>query len=446
LPAHVTADQRTISEKSLREELAASWPQRLRFVVETMRELSLQTDAQQLVQSYTRRVRQLMPTDGFVSLSRRDLRRPYYRITRSHLWGFAHDPWKKAGDLPVFDEGILGELIWGEEPRAIHDFEPRADDPAAEFVRGFRSLWAVPLFDRGEALNMVVLLRREAHAFEPDLPRMPEHVWMSNLFGRATHNLAMSAQVRQAYDAVDRELQVVADIQRSLLPRELPRIPTMDLSVHYQTSRRAGGDYYDFFELPDGRWGFLIADVAGHGTPAAVLMAVTHSIAHTLNEEPDPPSKLLNFVNRHLCARYTYQNGTFVTAFYGIYDPRDRTITYANAGHNPPRHKRQGSIVLGSLEGGANLPLGIEPAESYADSAQKFWPGDGLIFYTDGITEARNPKGEMFGSERLDEILLSGDGASTAADLCRRTIDVLNEFTEGRPPADDRTLLVATIR
>jgi sigma-B regulation protein RsbU (phosphoserine phosphatase) len=239
---------------------------------------------------------------------------------------------------------------------------------------------------------------------------------------------------------------VVADIQRSLLPRELPRIPTMDLSVHYQTSRRAGGDYYDFFELPDGRWGFLIADVAGHGTPAAVLMAVTHSIAHTLNEEPDPPSKLLNFVNRHLCARYTYQNGTFVTAFYGIYDPRDRTITYANAGHNPPRHKRQGSIVLGSLEGGANLPLGIEPAESYADSAQKFWPGDGLIFYTDGITEARNPKGEMFGSERLDEILLSGDGASTAADLCRRTIDVLNEFTEGRPPADDRTLLVATIR
>jgi sigma-B regulation protein RsbU (phosphoserine phosphatase) len=141
--------------------------------------------------------------------------------------------------------------------------------------------------------------------------------------------------------------------------------------------------------------------------------------------------------------RYTNGNGTFVTAFYGIYDPRNRTITYANAGHNPPRHKRAGSIVLGSLEGGINLPLGIDADENYADCAQRFWPGDALIFYTDGITEARAPGGELFGPERLDRILLAGD--SNAKALAAETIRAVEDFTGGAAPTDDRTLLVATV-
>jgi sigma-B regulation protein RsbU (phosphoserine phosphatase) len=424
-------------------DLWSSWDRRLEFVVETMRELSRQTEPQRMVQSYVRRARELMPADGFVSLSRRDLAFPHYRVTRSHLWGTEHDPWKSPAKLPMLAGGVLGELMYGEVPRLVDDFACPPDDPAFAFLTGYRSLWAVPLYDQGLALNMVVILRRESGAFARDINRLPEHVWMSNLFGRATHNLVLNGEVRRAYDAVDRELQVVADIQRSLLPRELPRIPTLDLSVHYQTSRRAGGDYYDFFALPDGRWGFLIADVSGHGTPAAVMMAVTHSIAHTLHEEPDPPSKLLDFVNRHLTARYTQGNGTFVTAFYGIYDPRNRTVTYANAGHNPPRHKRAGSIVLGSLEGGVNLPLGIDADEAYSDCAQKFAPGDALIFYTDGITEARAPDGELFGTERLDRILLAGD--ATARELATETMRAVEAFTGGAAPTDDRTMLVATV-
>src|SRR6185369_10191873 len=126
---------------------------------------------------------------------------------------------------------------------------------------------------------------REPKAFNPD--QFPEFVWMGNLFGRATHNLVLSDELRSAYNTVDREMQIVADIQRSLLPETLPKIPTLDLAAYYQTSRRAGGDYYDFFPLPDGRWGILIADVSGHGTPAAVIMAITHSIAHSF---PGPPS------------------------------------------------------------------------------------------------------------------------------------------------------------
>src|SRR5262249_4519147 len=156
----------------------------------------------------------------------------------------------------------------------------------------------------------------------------------------------------------------------------LPNIPTLDLAAHYQTSRRAGGDYYDFFQLPGGRWGLLIADVSGHGTPAAVIMAVTHSIAHTHHEEPDPPSKLLNFINRHLTTRYTSGKGTFVTAFYGIYDPKARTLVYSNAGHNTPRHKRGKKILSESLDQAHSLPLGIDADEKYSDTTEKFAPGD----------------------------------------------------------------------
>ncbi len=114
---------------------------------------------------------------------------------------------------------------------------------------------------------------------------------------------------------------MVADIQRSLLPQVLPTIPTLELAAYYRTSRWAGGDYYDFFPLPDGRWGILIADVSGHGTPAAVMMAITHSLAHSLPGPADPPAALLGHVNRQLSHRYTAANEVFVTAFYGVYDP-----------------------------------------------------------------------------------------------------------------------------
>jgi sigma-B regulation protein RsbU (phosphoserine phosphatase) len=430
-----------VSTSGLSSLIPGDTPQRLEFVVELMREISRQTEPQAMVQMYSRRMRQIVPTDGSLSLSRRGLDVPYFRITRSSRWTDAPNPWRRPDRLPVLMGGLLSDLIWGEKPVILDELKISEDDPAAEFLAPHRSLCAIPLYDQGQSLNMVVLLRNQPAAFNREL--LPEHLWLSNLFGRATHNLVLSDQLRVAYETVDRELQVVADIQRSLLPDELPRIPTLDLAAHYQTSRRAGGDYYDFFQLPDGRWGILIADVSGHGTPAAVMMAVTHSIAHTHHEDPDPPSKLLNFINRHLTARYTNGKGTFVTCFYGIYDPATRSLVYSNAGHNAPRHKRAGQIVLGSLEEGLSLPLGIDAEEVYTDSTCRFAPGDGLIFYTDGITEARSPKSDLFGPERLDRVLQACECDANV--ILRGVLDAVHEFTAGAAPTDDRTLLVAKV-
>lgn len=423
---------------------SGDWRQRLAVVVETMRAISSQTEPQAMVQAYADRIQQLVPFDRYVSLSRRELSPPLYRITRSTLWrmqGQDINPWKEKHRLPLLEGGILGELLYGGEARIIDDLRVPPDDPAAEHLASQRSVAAIPLFESGVAMNMGLVMREEPGAFNPD--EFPELVWMTNLFGRATHNLVLADQVREAYDAVDRELKAVADIQRSLLPAELPRIPTLDLAAHYQTARRAGGDYYDFFPLEGGEWGIIIADVSGHGTPAAVMMAVTHSIARSHGAPRTPPGAMLAYLNRHLTAHYTARSSTFVTAFYGIYSPQRRELLYACAGHNPPRLKRCQGGTVASLDGAQRLPLGVTEDESYPECAERFFPGDQIVFYTDGITEAQDSAGDMFGVDGLDRVL--AHCREHADDLIRAVVAAVNDFTQGQPAADDRTLVVAKV-
>ena len=416
----------------------------LAFIVETMREMSLQTDPEKMVQAYGGRVREMYPNDRFISLSRRGLKKPQVLITRSILTPTVTNPWENRDKLPILCGGLLSDLIWGDEPVFISDIILDDEDPSKPLLEGMRSLIALPLYDTGQALNMVVLCKKDADGFNRAL--LPQQVWMSNLFGRATHNLVLSREVQKAYDAVDRELRVVADMQQSLLPPELPNIPSLELAVHYQTSKRAGGDYYDFFPMPEGKWGILLADVSGHGTPAAVIMAVTHSIAHTLVGEPAPPSRLLQFVNEHLTARYTGGKGTFVTAFYGIYDPATRTLTYCSAGHCPSRLYRRRNCETVSLDQSRHLPLGIEAEEAFTDATVTFSPGETLLLYTDGITEARDPMGEFFGVQRLDDLLACIKIGDSAQDTVDRVLDAVKCFSGDVPAGDDRTLLAVRCR
>jgi sigma-B regulation protein RsbU (phosphoserine phosphatase) len=419
----------------------ASWQDRLAIVLDMMRAISQQTDPQELVRTYAQKTRPLFPSDAELSLSRRGLTRPQFRITRSSRWKEGVNPWKEKERLPLLEGGMLADLLYGDEPIILDDFQVNPDDPAREYLEGYRSLRAIPMFDQGTSLNMVIRLGVAPGMFSRE--QLPELVWLSNLFGRATHNLVLSDQLNEAYQALDREFAIVGEIQRSLLPAVLPEIPTMQLAAHYQPSKRAGGDYYDFFPLPDGRWGIFIADVSGHGTPSAVLMAVTHCIAHTFPGPAIPPAKVLDYINRHLATSYTDRNGSFVTAFYGIYDPARRCLTYACAGHNPPRLKRcrDGSLLI--LNGTNGLPLGIARDESYSQAEQQLEIGDQIIFYTDGVTEAYNSAGAMFGTERLDRVLENCALQATA--LLDDVLKALGEFTANHPADDDRTLVVARI-
>lgn len=422
-------------------ESRKSAPDRLDAIVAMMREMSLQTDPQAMVRAYGNRMRELIPSDGYLALSRRDLQWPNCRITRFSGWDVEINPWTEKARLPIIQGGLLADLIYGDVPQILNDVHIDPDDPGAEFLQGVRSMMAIPNYDQGVALNMTIRLSHQLDTFDPE--RFPEHVWMSNLFGRATQNLVLSEELKRAYEVVERELRVVADIQRSLLPKTMPEIPNLGLAAHYQTSRWAGGDYYDFFPLPDGRWGVMIADVSGHGTPAAVMMAITHSIAHAFPGHPDPPGRMLEYLNDRLCATYTADNEAFVTAFFGVFDPATREFRYACAGHNPPRWKRCQDGTIASLDYVSGLPLGLFAGQTYEENVQALIPGDQIIFYTDGITEATDPDGRMFGLDRLDVVLenchLTADG------LIREVLDALDAFTLGVPPADDQTILVAKV-
>lgn len=418
-----------------------TWQERLDYAIATMRELSLQTEPQAMVRNYGNRLRQIFPIDRSVSLSRRNLQRPQVRITRYTHWEHHPNPWKDVNRLPVFDRGLFSELIWGNEPIIIDDLELSKDDPAAAFLTGHRSLAAIPLFNQGVAVNMVLVVREEPASFDREV--FPELVWISNLFGMATHNLVLADEVRTAYELVDRELTAVADIQHSLLPAKLPDIPGMQIAVHYETSRRAGGDYYDFFPLPDGRWGMLIADVSGHGTPAAVMMAVAHSLAHSYSGPADKPSQMLEYLNQRLVNEYTSDNGTFITAFYAVYDPRTRSLTYSSAGHDPPRIRRCGEGSVHTLDGTQRYPLGVVPDPGYVDETKMLHPGDRMLFFTDGIIEAANSRQQLFGKARVDELL--GCCRAEPSEIVADILTALKDFTGGGPAQDDRTLLAVRV-
>ena len=418
---------------------ALDWRERLAITVEVMRELSLVNDPQAMNQVYARRMVELFPTSRQISLSRRRLDAPQVRVTRSSTWAEEVNPWKEPHRLPILNGGLFAELLYGNEPRIIDALDLDPGDPAAEYLEDQQSLIAIPLFDGGEAVNMVIATREEPYAFPPE--RFPDLVWMSNLFGRAIQNALLSKKLKTANEASDHEMNMVAQMQRSILPARLPSIPTLDLAVHYQASSQAGGDYYDILPLPKNRWGILIADVSGHGALAAVLMAITHSLTKTYSGPPWPPGLLLAYLNRHLATHYTGAFGSFVTAFFAIYDPDRGTLTYANAGHVPPRLIRCADGSRHALEGKKKLPLGISEREEYPEEVLVLVPGDQVIFCTDGITDAENDIGESFGTEGLDRALAGSPVGAQA--ILESALAALKEFTGGAPAKDDRTLLAA---
>ncbi len=419
------------------EHLSGSWKSEVEQAVELARMVSSQTDPQEMVQRYGTRIRDMNPADGFLSLSRRDLTSPKYRITRYSGWGEEVNPWKEKHKLPLMEGGLLAELIYGNEPRVLNDVSLAADEPAAAYLDGMTSLVAMPLYDGGESLNMVIRMFRDS---VPDLEKFPDMIITANIFGLATKNLVMSEEVRVAYEALDREFQAIAAIQRSLLPTKLPDTPGLELATFYDTAHRAGGDYYDVFPVDEHRTGIMIADVSGHGAAAAVVMARMHASLHAYPGDLASPADVMEFANEHLqqhCTRQLTQV-TFATAFYGVYDGDRNVLTYSSAGHNPPR-LRTCDGALASLAGAVQLPLGIDCGLEFETADVPMTSRDEVLLYTDGIVEAFNPTHDQFGLERLDEVFIEPQPSTTA--VVDRIVNALDDFADGTPFEDDRTLV-----
>jgi len=187
----------------------------LNTVVTLLREISCCNDPEAMVHAYARRRGELIHVDRTVALSRRDLKAPFYRITRSDLWKQWVNPWTQKDLLPLYSGGFLGELLYTGQPRILDAIEVPPNDPAGEYLAGMGSLAAIPHFDGGEALNMVIHMRKERNAFDP--AQFPYLVLLSGLFGRATKGLAMAAELEAARQLLQDQYLAVANLSDTVL-------------------------------------------------------------------------------------------------------------------------------------------------------------------------------------------------------------------------------------
>lgn len=250
-------------------------------------------------------------------------------------------------------------------------------------------------------------------------------------FDEFIYQLQFSAQLTH-------EMRVARGIQQGLFPRQIPQVKGHSLAARCQPARETGGDFFDFIELGDGRLGLIIADVAGKGMPAALLMANTRSVWRAEARLGDGPAETLRRVNRSLWQDMNANSKSFVTCLYAVLTPPAREIRLASAGHPLPLRHNDAGIREIEVYG---LPLGLEPDAAFDEVTVLLNPGDTLLLYTDGVIEAMNSSRRMFGLERLTAFM-EREGHSTAETLAEQAWLEARAFSGQAGQDDDITVMV----
>jgi phosphoserine phosphatase RsbU/P len=266
--------------------------------------------------------------------------------------------------------------------------------------------------------------------------------------GLALENAHLTEQMRREVaqrERLDRELEIAREVQQRLFPQKLPVVEGLDFAGYCRPALGVGGDYYDFIRLPDGCLGIAIGDVSGKGIAAALMMA---SLQASLRGQTIKPAETLSEMVQHI-NRLVFDasaENRYATFFYAQYDPLKRMLRYVNAGHNPPMVHRvaDGKHSFLRLEEGGTV-VGLFPDFAYRDAQVQLEPGDALIAFTDGISEAMNAAEEEFDEERLMRTL-SACKARTAAEIITYVLNDVDGFTAGARQHDDMTLVVVRLQ
>jgi len=270
--------------------------------------------------------------------------------------------------------------------------------------------------------------------------KLQTHILESVVEQRTRELAEKNAELEKAQAQLKAELEVARSLQLAILPATFPTRPGCEGAARMIPATTMGGDFYDYIELPDGQVGLVIADVSGHGVPAAFFMAVARTNLRELAIRHTDPGECLAQTNDALCAQNPLD--LFVTVFYCILEPQTGVLRYANGGHNPP-YVRRATGAVESLSGAGGLVLGAMPGATYPTHTMQLLRGDRLVLYTDGVTEAFNPAAELYGAQRLaDEVHVHGSG--TPAALVERICQSVTNFAGTAPQSDDITLTVLT--
>lgn len=258
---------------------------------------------------------------------------------------------------------------------------------------------------------------------------------------RELQALKQGLAARDGLRAVEKELDVAAQIQMSLLPKVFPPFPDrreLDIFALMTPAKQVGGDFYDFFWVDEHQLGFVIGDVAGKGVPAAILMAVTRTLIKATGTRGHAPDDVMGHVNRILAAESLPE--MFVTCIFGVLDVRDGAVRYVNAGHNQPYVIRAGKTVE-MLPNAGGLVLGVLPEFTYHALDLALAPGDALFLYSDGVTECMNSQRALFGEDQLADCLAQNVSRSPA-EVCEALRAQIDAFANGAPQHDDITMLM----
>ena len=321
-------------------------------------------------------------------------------------------------------------------PNTIEVDRLQLDSPILHTLKTNGSEIALPLVNQGELIGLLTLEQRlngERYTHE-------DRRLLNTLAAQVAPALRVAQMVQEQkvqvreHERLAQELRTAHFIQQSLLPKEVPGFPGWQIEPYYQPAREVGGDFYDFFPFDDGQLGLVIGDVSGKGVPAALVMANTHSMIRTAAQGAISPGKALTQVNELLCDEIPPH--MFVTCFYALLDISTGQLRYANAGHNLPYRRHCEEVHELRATG---MPLGLMPGMLYEECEVTLSPGENVLFYTDGLTEAHNPQREMFDRSRLSALLKTYPGGLP---LIGFLLKALSSFTgEHSEPEDDITMV-----
>ena len=334
-------------------------------------------------------------------------------------------------------EGFMQSVA--EEPTIFSYVRANIEDQAAEGDKVITRLTMRRIHDRGPFLGLAptgMEIKTSAIVIHRIAGDQIAEEWSESTGALEATRQRLEQEMIER-ERAEQELQVARRIQQASLPDEVPELEGWQISPYFRPAREVGGDFYEFFELRDGQLGFAVGDATGKGVPAALVMTATCAfLGGVATASGASPGEVLAQVNEAMLARIP--PNMFVTCFYGVLDPKSGHFSYANAGHNLPCccHLEGASTELSAR----GMPLGLMSGMSYEEKETILTVGESVLFYTDGLIEAHNPQGEMFGTPRLRSLL--SDGFEGRWGLSATLVEELSSFVgEGWEQEDDITLL-----
>lgn len=393
------------------------------------RAISLSHNSEQVMRNIVRRSLQAVEAEqGVINLVDKESHIPSRTLIRTMVSSSEHQPYHA-------NQSLLGWMHNNKAPLVLNDPRNAPQFRGVRWDAAINSLICVPLLVKSALIGILTLYNKKgSEGFTQEDQRLLGII------------AAQSAQVieaarlyeeEQALLHMREELRLAYEIQMNLLPEANPEIPGYDIAGKSIPAQNVGGDYYDFIPMDDGSLAFCLGDITGKGMPAALLMANLQATIRGQIQAGISPGTCLDRANSMLYKSSDSQK--FATLFYGILDYKNHRLSYSNAGHNDPLYYgsspeperlRIGGIMIGAL-----------PGIEFADATFDFHPGDLLVVYSDGITEAEDAREEEFGEPRLLEVL-AACRKDAAASIIDRVIAAVQDFAGNTPQSDDITLVV----